>query len=1715
MRKITLLITLILCGIMGANAQASLYGYSVSTENYTAITGGTQILSATDYTPSLDSNVSTQITLPTAFTFAGVSYTTCYVTSNGQLSFGTTAPSASTYNILGTSFGDNVVLAPFSADLAAGATGLAEIRTETVGDEIVFQWTNFRRYNVSESFNFQIRLNVSNTNIKFIYSGTPLFTSTTSYQPQIGLKSAVGVYKGLVSASGGTFAAPTAVTTGASSSSTMALSATNTFGAGHAYTFKAPVACTGTPEGGTIAGDAVRTACSGATIAALTAPVANASLQIAYQWQESANGTDWRDVAAGTGATTLSYTPVAFAGTSIQYRLKTTCTATNEVAYSTNTITINPVTAPTTQATALVLTQGVSQFSASWTIGNGTRRQVYVSTSPITDPVNGNFPAFTAATAFANSGQQLVYDGTGTSVTVTGVACGTTVYVKVYEYNRCGSGPYDVYYNTTTVSNGGSVTTGPLTAIVPATNNFTGYTGSNLGTAVTGWYEAGITTTAGNEPTNVNPVAADSGWTNSSVLGITTAKYNLYARTGNAWIISPKMQLTANSRVKFKAAITNYNSGNADPERMIGTDDKVNVLVSTDGCGAVWTPIYTFNANNTVDLTNVLTDFSLSLSAYTGQTIQIAFQATDGPIDDAPDYDFHIGSIVVEAVPACESPASVTSVKTGPASGQINWTAPLASTPAGGYEYYRSTSATAPEATTAASGSVGAGILTTSLTELAASTTYYVWVRSVCDTNNKSAWISGGSFFTGYCTPAPSSVDNRGILSVTLGTINSTSGAKPTNYGDYTNLSTTADVASTVNFGITYGTSYTYGTKIWVDWNNDTDFDDEGELVYTGLSAADNPTTLSGSFVIPTTALLGSHRVRIGGTDNNDGGTPCYTGEYGSYEDFTLVVVMPAVPVITSFTPDSACAESATLTITGTALANSVVKVGETTIQATSVTATQIIATVPAGVSGVISVTTAAGTATTTAQFAVATPAALQLSAAEASVCAGLSTEAITVTQGATAYDTLVWTPATGVTGNATNGYVFNPAETTTYTLAASQSQGPCVSTATFTVRVNAVPTALTVVPATSTLCEGSVVALTTEGGINTIQAVIGNGTTAPGETSYPNPFSAYYGGVKTQILYTAAELQAMGIVQGAIINSLSFDFFASEAKELVDFRIKIGATTLENTTAGFVASSGLTTVYNANYTPVAGVTGWVPFALTTPYVYTGGNLIVEVAHNAGNSGNGRGTRNKTTTTTVNTVYSGARDTVTPAGMAAYDALTTYTSQAASTSRPNITFAVEFPRTVTWSPATNLYTDAQATVAYVSGADARTVYVKAVATTPYVVTSTNLAGCVAVATTTVTVNSVAAPVAPETLTVCSGALVSELTATGESVQWYTAQTGGQPLAGTALLESRTYYATQTLNGCQSVTRAAVAVTVNNVEVVDLEDVTACGNYSLPQLNSGAYYSATGGQGTQLHAGDLITTSRTIYIYAQSGNCSAETSFIVTINTLDAPVVANVVACDSYTLPQLNAGSYYIAPNGVGNPVPAGTVYEDSTTLYVFVREGECTAEASFTITINATPVITAVAQQVVTTQNDVATIEDIVVTAEGAVVWYASEADFEAGTPLAAGTEITANTTYYATQTNGTCFTIVPVTVTEVLGDKGFDLAKFSYYPNPVSSELNIAYSSEITSVAVFNMLGQNVFNVKPNATVTKVNMSALAEGTYVVTVTAGSVTKTIKIVKK
>lgn len=156
--------------------------------------------------------------------------------------------------------------------------------------------------------------------------------------------------------------------------------------------------------------------------------------------------------------------------------------------------------------------------------------------------------------------------------------------------------------------------------------------------------------------------------------------------------------------------------------------------------------------------------------------------------------------------------------------------------------------------------------------------------------------------YIGYCIPAPISVDGQGITNVTAGTINNTTVAEPGNYGNYSAMVFDAGQSTTATVNITYRTGYTYDTKIFIDFNDDFDFDDAGENVYTGVSLATNPTTLIATFIIPVSAPLGQHRMRIGGQDNGPV-VPCYTGSFGSFEDYTInITTAPSCLVPTGLT---------------------------------------------------------------------------------------------------------------------------------------------------------------------------------------------------------------------------------------------------------------------------------------------------------------------------------------------------------------------------------------------------------------------------------------------------------------------------------------------------------------------------------------------------------------------------------------------------------------------------------------------------------------------------------------------------------------------------------------------------------------------------------------------------------------------------------------------
>jgi hypothetical protein len=328
--------------------------------------------------------------------------------------------------------------------------------------------------------------------------------------------------------------------------------------------------------------------------------------------------------------------------------------------------------------------------------------------------------------------------------------------------------------------------------------------------------------------------------------------------------------------------------------------------------GAAWVTLLTYGGNSASWL-----EHNTALPGGIPSTTKFRLVALPSATGNVFYNDLLIDDFSVTEAPACVAPTNLTVPAYTASSADLSWTASV-SNPANGYLWEVRTSGAGGSGATGLvdNGGTAAGVTTASSLVLSPNTTYYAYVSADCGAT-QSGWIGPESFYTGYCIPAPTSVDGTGITNVAFGSLNNPSGAEAGNYGDYTGL-TGGDVqqTTTATVSITFSTSiYDYATKIWVDWNNDLDFNDVGEEVYTGTSGTTSPNTLVANFPVGGNAL-GSYRMRIGGADVGPP-TPCYTGTYATFEDYTLnITAPPACPTPTNAAVTGITATSASFSWT-------------------------------------------------------------------------------------------------------------------------------------------------------------------------------------------------------------------------------------------------------------------------------------------------------------------------------------------------------------------------------------------------------------------------------------------------------------------------------------------------------------------------------------------------------------------------------------------------------------------------------------------------------------------------------------------------------------------------------------------------------------------------------------------------------------------------------
>ena len=374
---------------------------------------------------------------------------------------------------------------------------------------------------------------------------------------------------------------------------------------------------------------------------------------------------------------------------------------------------------------------------------------------------------------------------------------------------------------------------------------------------------------------------------------------------------------------------------------------------------------------------------------------------------------------------------------------------------------------------------------------------------------------------------------------------------------------------------------------------------------------------------------------------------------------------------------------------------------------------------------------------------------------------------------------------------------------------------------------------------------------------------------------------------------------------------------------------------------------------------------------------------------------------------------------------------------------------------------------------------------------------------------TATINTTAAPTGTAAQSFCNAATVANLTATGTAIQWYAAATGGTALASTvALVDGTHYYASQTVSGCESLTRFDVTATVNTATcpVIDWANlqwpasgtINNCGTQTVYAQVYKAGVTEAAGQGAGITAWIGYNTTN-----SNPNTWAAGDWHLATFN-----VQSNNNDEYKYDITGLPAGSYYIASRFQYN---GGTYY------YGGYNAGgggawDGTANVSGTLTVTNQAAPTGTASQTFCSGE---TVGQIVVTGTG-VIWYDMATG---GAVVPNATVLVSGTTYYASQTVSGCEspTRLAVTMTSggCLGTNEFDITSFRYYPNPTTDILNISYSETLTSIKVTNMLGQHIFTKTVNATETTIDMSNLPTGTYFVEVVADKASKVVKVIKK
>lgn len=174
---------------------------------------------------------------------------------------------------------------------------------------------------------------------------------------------------------------------------------------------------------------------------------------------------------------------------------------------------------------------------------------------------------------------------------------------------------------------------------------------------------------------------------------------------------------------------------------------------------------------------------------------------------------------------------------------------------------------------------------------------YSVRIRTICMNGDTTSYSDTLNFVTlgcpscsaiSYCTANGNNSTDDWIDTFAVDNFSYASGNN-NGYFLYNNVDIFLGKGDYHNIAISQGKSFTEHVKIWLDINQDGDFSDPGEEIYSDIMSV-NAATIYGSIIVPPNTLLGVTRMRVGMRWNNPP-LVCGVTDLGEIEDYCVQIV--------------------------------------------------------------------------------------------------------------------------------------------------------------------------------------------------------------------------------------------------------------------------------------------------------------------------------------------------------------------------------------------------------------------------------------------------------------------------------------------------------------------------------------------------------------------------------------------------------------------------------------------------------------------------------------------------------------------------------------------------------------------------------------------------------------------------------------------------------